>query len=189
MRTASLVITNAVAIAIAAVTSSGSAQDQTSPWSMTCYVDTSSMNTARNEFDSAVRQRLRSLGDVDVGGPDSVCQVSLLKLTMTGGGPDTHFVSVLVTYIMDFTSWLTNPMVMQDYGLDSQQAEVISQSLERGGYQTVKYFGIFSGTDPYELSRRLVSAIDTHVFEQNRQLYKDSQAENPTSNSNEKRSK
>jgi hypothetical protein len=169
MRTAR-VMTTAVAIAIAAVAWPTSAQEQPPTWSISCHVDTSSMGVSRNEFDSAMRRRLRSLGDVDVAGPESKCHVSLLKLTITGGGPDVHFVSTLITYKMNFRSWLIQSMVMQHYGISDQQAEMISQSLDNTGYEIVKYFGIFSGTSPHELSRRIVSAIDTQVFEQSRQL-------------------
>jgi hypothetical protein len=65
---------------------------------------------------------------------------------------------------------MTVPDAMQGHPISRQQASIISDLLDSVEARIIKYFAVLSGTEPDEISSRLVSAIDSQVFEEGRQF-------------------
>jgi hypothetical protein len=69
-----------VACAVLAVTSTPAAPESPSQWSIACTLDVSM--SIKDQVATAVRQRLRALGDVTVGGADSGCEIGIVGLAL-----------------------------------------------------------------------------------------------------------
>jgi hypothetical protein len=162
-----------VACAALAVGPTPAAPESPSLWSIACKLDVSM--SIKDQVASAVRQRLRALGDVTVGGADSGCQIGIVGLTFeessAAGTLKVHFLSVLVTYHLDYAAFLSDQRIWRSFGMTGPAPEGLTRFLSQTNPEAVKMHAIYSGTDLAEMSDRIAAAIDNEVFEPSRQAY------------------
>jgi hypothetical protein len=147
--------------------------DSGSQLNIVCRLDVSM--SIKDQVATALRQRLRALDGVTIGGADSKCQIGVVGLTYqessAAGVLKVHFLSVLVTYHLDYTVFLSDQRVWQSLGMTAPAPAGLTQFLNQSNPESIKMHAIYSGSDLAEMSERIAAAIDNEVFEPSRQAY------------------
>jgi hypothetical protein len=142
-------------------------------WSITCNLSVSM--SIKDQLASAIRQRIRALEDVAIGGAESPCDIGIVGLTYEErnayGDLKVHFLSVVVTYHMDFATYLSHNDVWRSLKMPGAPSPELQRFLTQSDPETIKMHAIYSGTDLAELSDRIVAGIDNDVFEPSRQMF------------------